>query len=158
WLSVWLVVFQTCLLFPPTTAFPLAMGGALLSALVFFALGRVLGRDVVTRLAPPKVQAALQTVSLESMIAVRLLPILPFTLVNMCCGAFGVSLRTFVVGTIVGMTPGLLAVSILGQQVVELIKHPTPQAIAVVVGVVAVLVTTAVLLRRRARRREHAAG
>ena len=151
-LSVWLMILQTCLLFSPVAAFPLALGGAVLSALVFYGLGRLLGRDVVVKLAPARVQQALGSVSLESIIAVRLLPVLPFTLVNLCCGAFNVPLRTYVLGTVLGMSPGILGITLLGAQVVEPIKHPTPAAVAGVVVAVVVLVGGAVLLRRRARR------
>ena len=151
-LSVWLVVLQTALLFPPLVAFPLALGGAVLSATTFYALGRVLGRDVVVKFAPQKVQDSLGSVTLSSIIAVRLLPVLPFTLVNMCCGASNVPLRTFVVGTVVGMAPGVLGLCLLGTQLVEVIKHPEPEAIAGLVVVVVALVAGFVVMRRRAAR------
>lgn len=151
-LSVWLVILQTCLLFPPLAAFPLALGGALMSATVFYLLGRLLGRDVVVKLAPLKVQEALGSVTLSSIVAVRLLPVLPFTLVNMCCGAFNVPLRTFVVGTAIGMAPGTLGIALLGAQLIEAIKHPAPATITGLVVVVVALVGGAVYLRRRAAR------
>jgi len=152
-ISVWLVIFQTCLLYGPLVAFPLALGGATMSAVVFFGLGHLLGRDVVARLAPARVQQALQRVTLESIVAIRVLPILPFTLVNLSCGAFGVPLRTFVGGTVIGMAPGVLGMTFLGDRLLAVIKDPTPSAILALVVVVVVLIGIAQLFRRRAAAR-----
>ena len=157
-LSVWLVIFQTSLLFPPLAAFPLALAGALLSALLFYGLGRVLGADVVTRMAPERVQRAVRGAGLESIIAVRVLPILPFTFVNLCCGAFGVRPAVFVVGTVIGMTPGILGISLLGERLLAVLKDPTPASVALLVVVAVVLVGTATLLRRLAAKRGALSG
>jgi uncharacterized membrane protein YdjX (TVP38/TMEM64 family) len=152
-LSVWIVIFQTCLLYSPVVAFPMALGGATLSALTFYGLGRLLGRDVVMRLVPPRVQQALERVTLESIIAVRVLPLLPFTLVNMTCGAFGVPVRTFLLGTVLGMAPGVLGMTLVGERILAVIREPTPDAIVGLVGVVAVLVLVARFFRKRAAAR-----
>lgn len=152
-LSVWLVIFQTSLLFPPLVAFPLAMAGALLSSSLFYGLGRALGEDVVKRFAPQKVQAAVAGAGLESVIVVRLLPVLPFTFVNLCCGAFRVRFPVFVAGTAIGMTPGILGMSLLGERLLSTIKHPTPLSVLALVAVAAVLVGSATLIRRLAQRR-----
>lgn len=149
-LSVWIVIFQTCLLYTPLVAFPLALGGATLSAMAFYGLGRLLGRDVVMRLVPPRVQQALERVTLESIIAVRVLPLLPFTLVNMTCGAFGVPVRTFFLGTVFGMAPGVLGMTLVGDRLLAVIRQPTPGAIAGLVAVVVVLVLVARFFRQRA--------
>ncbi len=152
-LSVWLVIFQTSLVFPPVAAFPLSMAGALLSSGLFFGLGRLLGQDVVTRFAPARVQRAVSGAGLESIIAVRVLPILPFTTVNLCCGAFGVRPSVFMGGTAIGMAPGILGISVLGERLLAVLKDPTPTSVGVLVGVVGLLVGAATLLRRRGNRR-----
>lgn len=152
-LSVWLVIFQTSLLFPPLAAFPLAMAGALLSSTLFYALGRALGEDVVKKWAPARVQQAVAGAGLESVIVVRLLPVLPFTFVNLCCGAFRVRFPVFVGGTVIGMTPGILGMSLLGERLLSTIKNPTPLSVLALVAVAVVLVGAATLIRRFAQRR-----
>jgi len=152
-ISVWLIIFQACLLYSPAVAFPLALFGATLSAVTYYGLGRLLGRDVVARLAPPRVQRALERTSLESIVAIRVLPILPFTLVNMTCGAFGVPFRTFLLGTVIGMAPGVLGMTFLGDRLLSVIKNPSPASIGALIAVVVALVVVAQLLRRRAARR-----
>lgn len=152
-ISVWLVILQTCLLYGPLVAFPLALGGATLAALTYYGVGRLLGRDVVVRHVPVRVQQALSTVTLESIIAIRVLPILPFTLVNLTCGAFGVPLRTFVVGTVIGMAPGVLGMALLGERLLAVIRDPTPGAIGALVVVIAIVLVVARAFRRRAAAR-----
>ncbi len=149
-LSVWLIIFQTCLLYSPAVAFPLALGGATLSAMTFFYIGKLLGRDVVIGIVPPRIQRALEGVTLESIIAIRVLPILPFTLVNMTCGAFGVPTRTYLLGTVLGMAPGVLGMTLLGDRLIAVIRDPTLGAALALVGVVVVLVAVAMFFRRRA--------
>lgn len=151
-LSVWLMILQTCLLFPPLVAIPLALGGALLSAVSFYGLGKLLGRDVVIRHAPRRAQQLLASVSLPAMITVRLLPVLPFTVVNVCCGAFNVGFRTYVVGSALGMAPGIVALALLGMKLVDAVRHPTPQALAGLVSAVVIVVVAAVVVRRRLQR------
>lgn len=149
-LSVWIVILQTCLLYAPSVAVPLALGGALLSACIFYGVGRFLGRDVVERFAPLRVQRAVAGAGLEAIIAVRVLPLLPYTFVNLCCGAFGVPWPTFVVGSVVGMAPGIVGLAVLGDRVLAVLRDPSPASVAAVVGVVVVLVGVALVLRRRA--------
>jgi uncharacterized membrane protein YdjX (TVP38/TMEM64 family) len=84
---------------------------------------------------------------------VRVLPLLPFTLVNMTCGAFGVPVRTFLLGTVLGMAPGVLGMTLVGDRILAVIRQPTPGAIVGLVGVVAVLVLVARFFRKRAAAR-----
>ena len=83
----------------------------------------------------------------------RLVPLLPYTFVNLCCGAFGVRFRVFVAGTILGMAPGIVGLAVLGERLLAVIRHPSPEAIAGLCAAVAVVAAFAVALRRRARRR-----
>lgn len=151
-ISVWLVIFQTGLLFPPLAAFGLSLAGALLSAAISYGVGRALGRDVVEKMAPARVRRAVEGAGLESIIAVRILPLLPFTLVNLCCGAFHVRFGVFVAGTVVGMVPGIIGMTLLGERLLATLKDPTPASVALLIGTAALVVGVAALLRRRASR------
>jgi uncharacterized membrane protein YdjX (TVP38/TMEM64 family) len=155
-ISVWIVIVQTSLLLPPAAALPLALVGATLSALTFYGVGRALGRDAIERFAPARVQQAVAGAGLETIIAVRVLPLLPFTFVNLCCGAFGVDVRVFVVGTVVGMLPGIVAVTMLGDRLLAVLHDPTPVSVAGFVVVAALLAGVAFALRRFAAARRRA--
>ena len=59
------------------------------------------------------------------MTLVRLVPIAPFVVVNLVMGAMRIRLDHFVVGTMLGMLPGLLATTVLGDQLTAAISDPT---------------------------------
>ncbi len=150
-ISVWFVIAQTALFYGPAVSIPLAFAGALLSALLAYGAGRVLGERVVERIAPARVRRAVQGAGFEAIVAVRLLPVLPFTFVNLCAGAFHVHLRTYVVGTLVGMGPGVIAVCVLGERLMVLVRNPTPSALAWAAVGTAVFGAVLCVLHRRAK-------
>jgi uncharacterized membrane protein YdjX (TVP38/TMEM64 family) len=45
-----------------------------------------------------------------SLAGLRLIPIAPFTIVNLVAGASGVRLRQFLAGTLIGMGPGIVLI------------------------------------------------
>ena len=152
-LSVWLVIFQTGLLFSPPWSFLLALTGALLSASLFFAIGRFVIGGFIQRKASARMLSAVKGAGLEHIVALRILPVLPFTLINLSAGAFGVPFRTFFLGTFLGMAPGVLAVTLLGDRAIAVIKQPTPLSVLALVAATVVLVVSATAVRRLARKR-----
>ena len=53
------------------------------------------------------------------------MPIAPFTLVNLAAGAAEIRLRDYIAGTLLGLAPGLVVLSALGYQIVEILTKPT---------------------------------
>lgn len=145
---VWLLILQTGLLFPPPFGFVIAMVGVVLSASLSFAASRTVIGGFMQKKASERVLRLVRGAQLEHIISLRLLPVLPFTLVNLSAGALGVPVRTFLLGTLLGMTPGVLAVTVLGDRAVAVIEHPTPLSVLALVGTLGVFVAAATLLRR----------
>lgn len=95
----------------------LAWAGALLGSLGGFALGRRLGRPAVDRLLHgrlPQVDQVLSDHGLVAVLAVRLVPLFPFTPLNYAAGVLGVRRRDYMLGTAVGIVPGALAYAAVG--------------------------------------------
>lgn len=95
----------------------LAWAGALLGAAGGFFLGRRLGRPAVDRMLRGRLQHADQVLArhgLVAVLAVRLVPLFPFTPINYTSGLVGVRLRDYALGTAVGIVPGALAYSAVG--------------------------------------------
>jgi uncharacterized membrane protein YdjX (TVP38/TMEM64 family) len=67
---------------------------------------------------------------------VRLVPIAPFTLVNLVAGAVRIPLTDYVLGTIFGMLPGLVIMSALGRQIFNIITAPTVTNVLLLVAAV----------------------
>jgi phospholipase D1/2 len=65
--------------------------------------------------------------------AIRMVPIAPFTLVNMVAGASGIRLFDYVAGTMLGLLPGLIVMSALGTQIARIIAAPSAIELALFV-------------------------
>jgi uncharacterized membrane protein YdjX (TVP38/TMEM64 family) len=95
----------------------LVLVAALIGAHAAFALGRCLGRAAVERLTSTRVAEVdrlLARRGLLAVIAVRLVPVVPFTAINYTAGLTGVRLRDYALGTAVGIVPGTVAYVTLG--------------------------------------------
>jgi uncharacterized membrane protein YdjX (TVP38/TMEM64 family) len=124
---------------------------ALLGAVAGFAVGRWLGADAVERLTRgrlDRVSTALRDHGLESVVAARLMPVVPFTAVNYGAGVLGVRLAHFALGTAVGIVPGTIAYAVLGAYALD-----DPWALAAVGAGLLVLFVAGTLVGRRLRAR-----
>jgi uncharacterized membrane protein YdjX (TVP38/TMEM64 family) len=72
----------------------------------------------------------------------------PFTLVNMVAGASRLRPRDFLLGTAIGMAPGMLAVSVFADRLAALVFDPSPQNLAWLALALAVIVAGAFTLHR----------
>ncbi|GAA1212095.1 TVP38/TMEM64 family protein [Rhodoglobus aureus] len=101
----------------------LVLLGALLGAALAFVLGRLLGRDAVERFTGARVRAVdemLRRRGLLSVIGVRLIPLLPFTVINYAAGLTAVRVRDYALGTVIGIIPGTVAYVAVGAYGAEL--------------------------------------
>jgi len=133
----------------------LSWSGAMVGAVVAFGLGRLLGRDAVDRMLRGRLARAdglLSEHGLGAVIAVRLVPVLPFTAINYAAGLTGVRFGHYVLGTALGMIPGSLAYAALGAY------GTSPWGIfAGVAGLVVLVVVGGVFGRRLLRREDSGA-
>jgi uncharacterized membrane protein YdjX (TVP38/TMEM64 family) len=54
---------------------------------------------------------------------IRMVPIAPFSIVNVVAGASKLSLRDFLLGTVLGMAPGIAVMAALGAQFADLARN-----------------------------------
>lgn len=156
---VTILIAVTVLAFGPLLGFLYSFLGMTLSAVLTYGLGHVLGHHLVERLAGSrlhKLSRRLAQRGLLTMIAVRILPIAPFTVINTVAGASHIRFRDFFLGTIIGELPGLLAVSIFVDQVNETVRNPGPGSFLFLAGVAGIIILGALWLQRRlGRHAEH---
>ena len=132
----------------------LVLVAALIGALVAFGLGRGLGRAAVERLTSTKVHeidALLARRGLMAVIAVRLIPVVPFTAINYTAGLTAVRPRDYTLGTAIGIVPGTVAYVTLGTY------FSTPGAWPFVVSAAALVVLSVggILVARRRGQASH---
>jgi len=149
----------TAAVFGPLLGIVYGAAGALASGIVLFWIGRGLGRNTLARVAGPRVQKVLDGVRRRGLLTVvtfRLLPFAPFTLVNLAAGAGGIRFVDFVAGTAIGLVPGLVLMSIMGDRIFRILSDPSPADIGIlllcVAGLIGLAVGAQALLSRRGKR------
>jgi uncharacterized membrane protein YdjX (TVP38/TMEM64 family) len=130
------------------------MVGGVIGAAVSYGVGTSLGHEVVQRLGSERVNALSQRLARRgvlAIVAVRLVPIAPFAIVNMIAGASHIRLRDFLLGTAIGMTPGTLMLMLFTNQILQALKQPTTLSFALLALTVALIALGLWGVRRWAR-------
>lgn len=140
-----LVVFPVTLLIAATAiafgAWPgvaYAAVGALASAATTYAIGRALGPDALRNRMGPRLTRLREAVTERGVLAVagvRLLPVAPFSIVNLIAGAFRIPVVDYLLGTLLGLLPGLVLLTALGDRLAATLREPTALRIALLFAV-----------------------
>jgi len=141
------------LLFGTALGTPVSIVAATLGAVLAFCVSRWVAHDAVLALAGPRLLALRAFVGRRGFVTVlyaRIIPGLPYTLVNYAAGLTPMRLRAFAAATAIGVTPRTFAYVALGGSLGNL---RSPEALAAVVVLVAMALGGAVLARREARSR-----
>jgi phospholipase D1/2 len=126
---VLLLIAATAAAFGPWLGFALAGAGAIASAAVTYGVGAAVGRRLMEDFLGPRAHRVRRSIVRHSILAVasvRLVPIAPFTVVNLVAGASRIPFVDYLLGTILGMAPGLVVMSALGYQIWSIVTEPTP--------------------------------
>lgn len=155
------LVLATAAVYGPWYGFAYSVLGVFTSAFLVYFVGAWLGKAALARLLGLKFQHLLEGIRERGVLVVvafRVVPVAPGTVVNLALGASGIRLSDFAIGSVIGMTPGLLLVSIMGDRLVALIANPTLGEVGVLVLCIAsylglALVAQILLSRHRRRQR-----
>lgn len=104
-----------------------ALTGAVLGAACGYGLGQRLGRPTVEKMAGRHMghlERQLHSRGLATVIFVRIVPVAPFTLINMAAGALNFRLFDLMVGTLIGMLPATVLIAVFIDQVTAVIEQP----------------------------------
>jgi uncharacterized membrane protein YdjX (TVP38/TMEM64 family) len=140
------------LLFGTALGFPVSLTSAVLGAVIAFTISRYLAGDAIERLAGPRITAAEELVSRRGFVSVlyaRIVPGLPYTLVNYAAGLTRIPLLVFAAATALGAAPRAFAYTALGGSLGNL---RSPEAAIAVTVLVAIGATGLALLYRERRR------
>jgi uncharacterized membrane protein YdjX (TVP38/TMEM64 family) len=138
--------------------------GATAGATALFLAARYVLGDALRAKAGPwlsKMEAGFNEDALSYLLVLRLIPAFPFFIVNLVPAFLGVSLRTFVIATFVGIIPGTFVFASIGaglgsifdsMQEFSLKGALTPQVITALVGLAFLSLLPVVYKRFKARR------
>lgn len=113
--------------FGPVLGNAYAFAGWLCSAALGFGAGRALGRQWLRKWAPQKLHHILNHAGHHGFLttlSMRVLPIAPFTVVNLLIGACGIRFVDFFLATAVGRIPGLVTLTAFGVQLENFLRRP----------------------------------
>lgn len=116
--------------------------GWILSASEGYLLGRLIGTNNLHRLAGERIGRLIDRAEhhgFVSVLALRVVPIAPFTLVNMFIGASGIRFRDFFFASLVGRIPGILTMTLFGVQLESALRRPGVVSFALLLGVLVAL-------------------
>ena len=135
-------------IFGPIVGTLVSVAGALAGATAAFAVARRTARASVQQVQGERmarVQRRLRAHGLMSIIALRLVPLVPFNVLNYLAGASAIRARDYVAGTAIGIIPGAIAFATLGGS----IGDPGSPAFIAAAALVVALTLTGVLASRR---------
>jgi len=158
---VTLLIVVTVLVFGPWLGFGIALAGAELSALATFGIGHWLGRAWVRRFAGQYVNRLSRRLAdrgILAMTTLRLVPVAPFTAVNLVAGASRIRFRDFAIGSLLGLIPGTLMIALFTDRVAATLHRPDLPAFAVLAALAGGFVVGLWALRRWIGRRRNASS
>jgi uncharacterized membrane protein YdjX (TVP38/TMEM64 family) len=145
------LIAVTALVLSPLLAFFVSLAGSLASALTTYVIGaRFMGKAARTAFGPTieKLQSTLSDKGVIAVAVIRTVPVAPFTVVNLAAGSIGVPLQQYLLGTAIGLVPGLIAITAFGQQLRATLAHPTPSRIALLLAIVVAWIALSLLLQK----------
>jgi uncharacterized membrane protein YdjX (TVP38/TMEM64 family) len=153
---VTVLIALTAMAFGPGLGFLCAAAGSALSAVVTYQIGAIAGRKGLRRLVGRrlnKVSRKLAKRGMLSIVFVRLVPVAPFTIINLVSGASHIRFGDYMLGTAVGMAPGIIVMTLLGDRLRQALQDPSAANLWILVIVVAAWIALSVALQAMLSRR-----
>ena len=153
-----LTIAGTAAAFGPVLGFTYAALGSIASSVLLYAMGAWLGRKTLQSVLGPRltrIREAICRRGILAIAAVRLVPVAPFTIVNMVAGACGIRFGDYIVGTALGLLPGLATMSLVGHQIFRVFAQPSTRDFLILTGALMLWLTVvlaAQLIALRARK------
>jgi phospholipase D1/2 len=142
----------TVFTFGPIRGNAYGLAGWLASAALGYAIGRAFKHKLFHRFAGPRIDRLLEQAAGHGFLAVltmRLLPVAPFTLVNVFVGTTPIRFRDFFLASIVGRLPGMIILTFAGLQLEQLLRNPgVGSFVALLVVLVLVLIAASWFIKR----------
>lgn len=154
-----LMIIATVSVFGPWYGAGYALLGAELSAIASFALGHLLGNEALRRIAGSRVNRISQAIARRgvlTIITLRIVPVAPFSVINIIAGASAIRLRDFALGSFLGMIPGVVSIAILADRLVASLREPSPQSILILLAAIVLVILSLLGLRQWSRRKRQA--
>lgn len=152
-----LLIIATIVVFGPLLGSGYALLGILICSLIAYAIGTLMGRDILNGLAGGRISRISHRLASKGILTIvfaRIVPVAPFTIINLVAGASHIRLRDFVIGTILGIIPGITAIALLTDRIKATLQSPDLFTIMLLIVVATVIVATSIMASRLLMRRQ----
>jgi len=160
-LPVSVTIAATGLVFGAWPGLLYAIGGTLASAAVTYSIGALIGQEKLNRLGGKRAETLNSKVGakgLRTVIAIRIVPVAPFAVINVVLGASRVRFKDFMLGTALGMAPGILLKVLFADQLADAARSSDEGSVWTLVALALALIVVAVVGRKYwSKRHEKAA-
>lgn len=146
-----ILVVVCALILGPWLGFGCAMAGALISACLAFLIGQALGGEIIERFSGSSLHRLSKRLSERGVITVailRLLPVAPYTIVNLAAGASHLRLGVFMLGSAIGLVPGVAALTAFSGSLYAAFTNPSRESLIVLALLAGVILMAALVLRK----------
>jgi uncharacterized membrane protein YdjX (TVP38/TMEM64 family) len=146
------LILATALVFGVLLGCAYSFAGCFLGCAVTYAVGYFLGQDFIRQIIGSKWNRVEKNISRTGIVAVatmRLLTVAPFTIVNVISGAFQVPFRDYIIGSLLGMAPGIILINLFAHQFESAIRNPGVGSYVLLIALVGVSVLSTLWLRRK---------
>ena len=153
---VTLMIMATIVVYGPWMGGWYALLGTVFSALTMFFLGNLLGRDFVARFSGSlvnKINQRLSESGLMAVIAFRIIPVAPFSIINLVAGVSAIGLKDFALGTVLGILPGITAIAMVADRLSESLRQPDVTSFMILLAVIVIAIVLLVGLQRWIRKK-----
>ena len=132
-----------------------AVGGSLTAASAFFFLGNRFGAgklDFIRGERFERVRQFLRKGGIGAVVAVRMVPIAPYAVVNTAAGTIDLRFRDYFIGTFIAHLPGTLTLAVFGEQLETVIMDPSAKNITILTAVLLLGIGLVWVVKRYARK------
>ncbi|HDP26489.1 MAG TPA: hypothetical protein ENN34_13780 [Deltaproteobacteria bacterium] len=148
---VTVLIAATALVFDPLSGCINSLLGAVSSAIVIYFIGYLLGRRVIRPIAGRninRISKVIATRGIISIVFLRVIPVAPFSIINLVAGASHIRFSDYLIGTLLGMTPGIVIITLFTDSLRTFLLDPGIWNILLLAVITAVSVIVLVLLKR----------
>jgi phospholipase D1/2 len=150
-----ILIPATAVLFGPAAGFCYSLVALLANAVVLYALGYYGNKKTLSVLDNNRfkhIQQKLSRHSFAAIVVLRLLPAAPYTVINLLAGAFHVPFGRYASGTLIGIIPSVIIMTLIGDQFKKIFQENLSQhPIIFLVAVIVLIALSAVVWKQLSR-------
>jgi phospholipase D1/2 len=156
-LPITILILATALVFGPMEGIIFSFIGCMIGAGATYAMGYFLGSDFIRKLTGARwkmLERKIDQTGILAVAALRAIPIAPFTVVNIISGAFQVPVRDYLLGSLLGLAPGIILTNLFAHQLQSAIRNPGLGSFVLLAVLVMVSILGTIWLRRKFKNKD----